>query len=253
MIFDEKMLNLETEYRNRSEGIIYDHFNVAETLRELNDEIDCDDIQFKLNPETCEDDNCKGINQTPSFLVPQCSEDKALVEKNFNNLKQYLNTEGNLLRDMISNLVATVDSPRIKFEESTRVLESARSDFEQANNVLTNSLIEFKNYNATFSQINDCQELRKQLFQWEKSLCWDFGNNLHISFVLSFLGSIVLLLVVWMFFFGFRGNIQKRDLIKIDESKVLKHQTIDKDFETASAIKDFELDDFDDDEKVPVY
>ncbi len=51
--FTQQINNLENDYRNRSEGIIYDHFNVTSSLKELNNEIDCSDTKFQLNTDSC--------------------------------------------------------------------------------------------------------------------------------------------------------------------------------------------------------
>lgn len=190
-------------------GLLYDFDNISTILAELNKQVKCDKIEFRLNSSQCSTANskymCKTISSAPAYKVPDCADDPALAQTYFTNLLTHIDQEEKQMGDLIADLVGTdAKTPNIKFKEAKTALISLKTDYSKIEAKVTQTLTIADQYGNGFSNGSDCSAIRETFENLESALCFKFSKEMFYFFIFLLAAILCCIIMNWFICITFR-------------------------------------------------
>lgn len=181
-------------------GLFFDFDNIAPVLKELNTQIKCNKVEFRLNAYNCTSiksgHTCQTISSQPNYKAPDCSDNTVIADTGFTNLLAYYNDENKMLGDQITNLNGSDDSnPNSKYKVAMQILAALKTNYSKIEAKMSQTLQIADQYGGGFKEGTDCSALRTTLENVEAALCFKFNKEMFFFFVFL-LGVIICTLII---------------------------------------------------------
>ena len=189
----------KNEWANLQKGYNADNKKIFDQLINFNDTNRCNDtITYALTQEACTDLNipvCRGIKTQTFYVAPTCVAVPADQVKNFNSLKDYINSEANLLSQIGSDFSnSPIESSYKASIDKFKEIEPNVNSFKAA---LPTTLQTTAGFKGSIKQITKCSNLQIEFVQFERYACFPYVRPLYILFCLAAFATLALFILLW--------------------------------------------------------
>ena len=215
-------------------GLFIEFDNVNDRLAELNSNIRCRKIEFRINSFNCTDSDpkfeCKSVSSVPSYEAPDCAEDKQKADRYFRNLLRYTNEKTLTIGDIIADLAGSDSStPNTRFKTTKQALIDLKPNYSKIEFGMRRTMQLADQFGNGFSEGSDCSALRRTMENLEVALCFKLSNNLLFYFISLLAMVVCVILLNWLVCVTFRC---------IPQTKPTESQFDEEDTEDSGIVKD---------------